>query len=55
MCLVLNGLTKLFLAFKLSRFLRRAEYHSIFNLVGIKKKRLSKLDEIWTKQLLRNH
>lgn len=50
----LNGLSKLFLAFKLSRFLKRAEYYSIFDLIGIKKKRLSKLDEIWTKRLLRN-
>lgn len=50
----INGLTEIFLALKLSRFLRRAEYCSIFNWSGIKKKRLSNLDKEWTKRLLRN-
>lgn len=49
----LNGITKLYLAFKLSYFLRRAEYSSIFNPIGLKKKRLAKLDQIWTNRLLR--
>lgn len=49
----LNGIAKLFLAYKLSRYLRRAEYQSIFNRIGINKKRLKKLNEIWTKRLLR--
>jgi len=50
----LNGLTEIFLALKLSRFLQRAEYRSMFNWSGIKKKRLSTLDKEWTKRLLRN-
>jgi len=49
----LNGLKKILLAYKLSRYLRRAQYQSIFNHIGIKRKRLKKLDEIWTKRLLR--
>ncbi len=51
----LNGLTKVFYALKLSRFLRKAEYCSLFNWKGINKKRLSKLNEKWTKRLLRNN
>ncbi len=50
----LNGLIKIFLALKLSRFLRRAEYRSLFNWSGIKKKRLSNLNKKWRKRLLRN-
>ncbi len=48
----LNGRTKIFLAFKLSRFLRKAEYSSLTNWSGINEKQLSKLDEKWTKRLL---
>lgn len=51
--LKLNGRTKLFLAFKLSRFLRKAEYSSWSNWSGINEKQLSNLDEKWTKRLLR--
>jgi hypothetical protein len=50
----LNGLKKLLLAYKLTRYLRRAEYQSMFNQIGINKKRLKKLNEIWTKRLLRH-
>ena len=50
----LNGLTNFLLAFKLTMFLRRAEYHKFFNPIGIKKRRLSKLEKTWTKRLLRN-
>ncbi len=49
----LNGLKKLFLAMKLSRFLKRAEYKSFWNIKGLKKSRLDKMEENWTKRLLR--
>ena len=49
----LNGITKILLAFKLSRFLKRAEYYSILNRNGIKKKDLSSKNKNWTKRILR--
>jgi hypothetical protein len=49
----LNGLKKLFLAMKFSRFLKRAEYKSFWNFKGLKKSRLDNLEENWTKRLLR--
>lgn len=49
----LNGLMKFYYALKLSMFLKRAEYQSIFNWSGISKKRLSILNEEWTKRILR--
>jgi len=49
----LNGRTKIFLAFKLSRFLRKAEYNSWSNWSGINEENLTNLDEKWTKRLLR--
>ncbi|MFC6999898.1 hypothetical protein [Rufibacter roseus] len=50
----INGLSKLLLAIKLSRFLLRAEYFSRSNWLGIKKSRLSSLDANWTNRLLRS-
>lgn len=49
----LNGFNKLFLALKLSRFLKRAEYKSFWNFKGIRKSRLDNMEENWTKRLLR--
>ncbi|WP_205618085.1 hypothetical protein [Aequorivita vladivostokensis] len=49
----LNGFPKILLAFKLSRFLKRAEYYSILNWKGIKKKELSIKNKNWTKRILR--
>lgn len=49
----LNGLNKLFLAMKLSRFLKRAEYKSFWNINGLKKSRLNNMESNWTKRLLR--
>jgi hypothetical protein len=49
----LNGLKRIYLAFRLSRFLRRAEYYSFFNETGINKFRLKKNDENWTDRLFR--
>ncbi|WP_286951035.1 hypothetical protein [Mesonia sp.] len=49
----LNGLKKLFLAMKLSRFLKRAEYKSFWNFKGLKRSRLDKMEKNWTKGLLR--
>ncbi|WP_034894272.1 hypothetical protein [Gillisia sp. Hel_I_29] len=43
----LNGITHLFLAFKLSRYLRRSEYYSFWNETGIKKSRLEKNRKNW--------
>ena len=49
----LNGLKKLFLAMKLSRFLKRAEYKSFWNFKGLKRSRLDKMEKNWTKRLLK--
>ncbi len=49
----LNGRTRILLAFKLSRFLRKAEYCSLLNWSGVCKKRLDKLNDKWTKRILR--
>jgi hypothetical protein len=49
----LNGLKKLFLAMNLSRFLKRTEYKSFWNLKGLKKSRLDNMEKNWTKRLLR--
>lgn len=51
----LNGLTKVFSALNLARFLRRAEYSSLSNWTGINKKRLSNLEKEWTKRILRKN
>ena len=51
----LNGLIKICYAIGLSRFLKRAEYRSLLNWRGISKKRLSILNEMWTKRLLRTN
>ena len=52
--LKLNGITKIFLALKLTRFLQKAEYSSWSNWSGINEKQLSTINEKWTKRLLRN-
>jgi len=51
----LNKVTNFLLACKLTLYLKRAEYSNFFNPIGINEKRLSKLDKIWTKRLLRNN
>jgi hypothetical protein len=51
----LKGLTRIFIAFRLYYFLYHSEYCSIFNWVGISKKRLQKLNRNWTKRLLLNN
>jgi len=50
----LNGIINILYAFKLSRFLRKAEYRSWTNWKGIKKARLVILNKEWTKRLLRD-
>ncbi|WP_299758269.1 hypothetical protein [uncultured Pontibacter sp.] len=50
----LNGITKVFHALSLSRFLRKAEYSSWSNWTGINEDRLSSLNNEWTKRLLRD-
>lgn len=50
----LNGITNIFYALKLSRFLRKAEYCSWTNWRGIKKARLANLNKEWTERLLRD-
>lgn len=50
----LNGMMSIFHALKLVRFLRKAEYCSWKNLRGIKKTRLTILQEEWTNRLLRD-
>lgn len=50
----LNGITGLFLALRLKRFLRKSEHVSLFNWFGISSKRLSKIEDEWTKRLLRD-
>ncbi len=49
----LNGLKKLFLAMKFSRFLKKSEYKSFWNIKGVKKSRLYEMTENRTKRLLR--
>ena len=49
----LNGIVNVYHAIKLSRFLRKAEYFSLTNWRGIKKKRLDNLKKKWTNRLLR--
>lgn len=49
----LNGPIQILLAFRFSRFLRKAEYCSLLNCSGINKKRLDELNVKWTKQILR--
>lgn len=51
----LKGLPRILLAVKLYYFLYHSEYYSIFNWVGISKKRLQKLNRNWTKRLLLNN
>lgn len=50
----LKGIINIYQAIRLSRFLRKAEYSSWKNWRGIKKARLTNLDEEWTKRLLRD-
>jgi len=50
----LNGFSKYFLAIKLRYFLKRAEYFSKGNWIGIKRKRLTFLETTWTSRLLRH-
>ncbi|UGS21815.1 hypothetical protein [Flavobacterium cyclinae] len=50
----LKGIINIYQAIRLSRFLRKAEYSSWKNWRGIKKTRLTNLDEEWTKRLLRD-
>jgi hypothetical protein len=52
-CIRLNGLLGLFLAFRLARFLRHAEFRGLLSLVGLSRRRLDRLDQIWTARLLR--
>lgn len=51
----LNGLEKFWIAIKLSQFLKRSEFFSFFNWLGIKKKRLNYLKAIWMNRILRNN
>lgn len=51
----LNTILKIGLAIRLSRFLRRAEYQSFTNWIGIRKKRLTTLRISWTNRLLREN
>jgi len=48
----LNGIWRIFLAIRLTYFLRRAEYFSWFNLGGLTKKRIALLEENWRERLL---
>lgn len=50
----LKGIINIYQAIRLSRFLRKAEYSSWKNWRGIKKAKLTSLDEEWTKRLLRD-
>ena len=49
----LNGFSGILLSWQLSYFLRHSEYKSFYNRVGIKKKRLNKLQSDWNKRILR--
>ncbi|MBX3740983.1 MAG: hypothetical protein KF712_08330 [Akkermansiaceae bacterium] len=51
----LNGVVYIFMAWRLSRFLCRAEYKSQWNRLGIDRRRLDILESAWTERLLRNH
>lgn len=50
----LNGVSKVFFALRLSRFLRKAEYCSLTNWKGINENKLYNLDQEWTQRLLRD-
>jgi len=51
----LNWYWKISLAIKLYCFLYHAEYKSIYNWIGIGKKKLTRLESEWTKKLLINY
>ncbi|ASU41347.1 hypothetical protein hmeg3_09670 [Herbaspirillum sp. meg3] len=51
-CVRLNGIRGLYLASRLARSLRHAEYRRLGSRIGIDKERLQSLDEEWTKRLL---
>ncbi len=53
-CIRMNGFMEIFQGIKLSRFLRHSEYRKSLSCVGIKKKRLQKLEEDWKARILRN-
>lgn len=50
----LNSITKIWFSYKLSSFLKNAEYKNCFIGKGISKKRLTQLDSEWTERLLKN-
>lgn len=54
-CMRLNGLFGIALSWKLSQFLRHAEFRGRFAVKGISKKRLNALDVAWTARLLRQN
>jgi hypothetical protein len=51
----LKGICHVLLAIRLYYFLYHAEYRSIYNWIGIRKKRLDNLESAWTKRLLFNN
>lgn len=51
----LKGICSVNLAIRLYYFLYHAEYRSIYNWIGIRKKRLDNLESAWTKRLLFNY
>lgn len=51
----LNNFTSIFLAYKLSRSLNHSEFSSLLNPTGIKRSRLVKINEEWSKRLLREN
>lgn len=50
----LNGAIHIFRALKLSRFLRKSEYHSWMNWRGIRRQRIENIKQEWIKRLLRD-